>query len=244
MKLLKNAAIILVRPQMGENIGKVARAMKNCNFSELRIVAPRDGWPNERAIAASSGATDLLENALIFDSVTQAVADLETVFATTARDRDLNKPCITLDHDFIAERKFERFNLAKTGVLFGCERTGLENSELSLADHIITVPLNPEFSSLNLSQAVLLVCHSIYISVNENAVMVESDKAPKERMTILFEHLLDMLDDKNFFKSPDMRDTQIMNIKAMLLRAELTPQEVNTLHGIIVTLTGKKWTRD
>lgn len=244
MKLLKNASIILVRPQMGENIGKVARAMKNCGFSDLRIVAPRDGWPNERAIAAASGATDLLENAPIFETVEAAVADLETIFATTARDRDLNKPSITLDHDFIAQRGFEKFNLAKTGILFGCERTGLENNELSLADHIITVPLNPNFSSLNLSQAVLLICHSIYISINENAAMVDSDKAPKEKMTLLFEHLIDMLDDKNFFKSPDMRDTQIMNIKAMLLRSEMTAQEVNTLHGIIVALTGQRWTRD
>ena len=149
-------AIILVRPQLGENIGMAARAMLNCGLSEMRLVAPRDGWPNERAQRAASGADVVLDEARVFDSVAEAVADLQHVVATTARNRELVQRIVTARH---AASEIRGWIAAgeRVGILFGPERTGLENDDMVHADTALSIPLNPQFSSLNVAQAVLLV---------------------------------------------------------------------------------------
>src|SRR6201996_354334 len=148
--------IILVEPQLGENIGAAARAMLNCGLTRMRIVRPRDGWPNERAIAAASGADAVIQGAEIFDSTAAAIADLNFVLATTARQRDMVKTILT--PEAAAEELHSRAAAdQRTGILFGPERTGLMNDDIPLADAIVTIPVNPEFASLNLAQSVLLI---------------------------------------------------------------------------------------
>jgi tRNA/rRNA methyltransferase len=149
-------AIILVEPQLGENIGTAARAMLNCGLVDLRLVRPRDGWPNRKAVAAASGADAVIENVRLFDSTAEAVADLSRVYATTARHRGQIKPVVT-PRQAATEMRAALGRGEKTGVLFGPERTGLHNDDIPLADTVLQVPLNPAFSSLNLAQAVLLI---------------------------------------------------------------------------------------
>ena len=150
--------VIMVRPQLGENIGMAARAMLNCGLSRLRLVAPRDGWPNERAVRAASGADIVLEQALLFDTVAEAVADLEHVVATTARNRELTQRIVTARQAAGEVRGWIGQGLG-VGLMFGPERTGLENDDMVHADTALTIPLNPQFSSLNVAQAVLLVAY-------------------------------------------------------------------------------------
>src|SRR5262249_51708592 len=144
-------AIILVRPQMGENIGAAARIMLNFGFTDLRLVAPRDGWPNEQAIKMSSGATEKI-NLQVFENFEDAISDLNFLYATTARQRDMNKEVVT---------PAEISPTAKTGIVFGPERTGLENSEISLCDKLVAIPVNPDFASLNLAQSVAVICYQL-----------------------------------------------------------------------------------
>ncbi len=235
-------AIILVTPQMGENIGAAARAMANCGLTELRLVNPRDGWPNEKAIASSSGATDILERARLFPTTREAVADLSYVVASTARPRDLVKPVVTpaqtsLDlHQRIGHG-------VRCGILFGAERTGLLNEDIGLADVIATVPLNPEFTSLNLAQAVLLLGYEWYKAGNDvqSRIMDTGGSRPatKAELTNCFDHFEEELTRGDYFKNPQMKPTMMANLLTMLQRAELTEQEVRTLHGMLVALTGR-----
>src|SRR5690242_11782639 len=164
--------IILVRPQLGENIGMAARAMLNCGLSALRLVAPRDGWPNERAQRAASGADVVLEQARVFDTVGEAVADLQHVVATTARNRELTQRIVTARRAGQDMRGWIGQG-DRVGILFGPERTGLENDDMVHADTALTIPLNPQFSSLNVAQAVLLVSYEW---------MAAGDETPPERM--------------------------------------------------------------
>ena len=235
---MNKPVIILVGPQMGENIGQVARAMKNCSLEDLRIVNPRDGWPNERAIANSSGATDILDNAQLFETTAQAVSDLTRIYATTARARDMNKPVFT------PQTLSDRIHTedGRHGILFGPERTGLENDDVALCDGIVNVPLNPEFSSLNLAQAVLLISYQWYQSTAMHRDLTPDNTneiASKDALYNMFDHLNEELSRGTFFKNPDMKPAIMNNIRNMFTRAELSPQEVNTLHGMIVNLTGR-----
>ena len=240
---MSQPVIILVNPQMGENIGAAARAMANCGLSELRLVAPRDGWPNERAVAASSGATDILERAAVYPTTAEAVADLTYVLASTARPRDLAKTVVSPAEGMVALQAWTAAG-NHAGILFGAERTGLLNEDLDLADAIITVPLNPEFTSLNLAQAVLLIGHE-WFKRHTGAQAQPPLPAPAGRLATkaellnVFEHLEEELDISDYFKNPLMRPTMIGNLRAMLQRASLTEQEVRTLHGMIVALTGR-----
>lgn len=235
-------AVILVRPQLGENIGAVARAMLNCGLTDLRLVAPRDGWPNERALSSASGADYLIENARLFTTTAAAISDLNYVMATTARPRDMVTPVFTPETAVA-----QIFPLGgKAGLLYGCEKSGLDNEDITLADAIITVPLNPEFSSLNLAQAVLLTAYEWFklalresdgiVPVPDNIV----EQATKENLLNLFDHLEDELDQSGFFKTQEVRPVVVQNLRAMLQKTALTPQEVRTFHGMIVALTGRK----
>lgn len=234
-------AVILMEPQLGENIGTTARAMYNFGLADLRLVAPRDGWPNARAVAAASGATVILDRAEIFADIRGALGDLTRIYATTARPRELNKPVLTP-----AEAAAEIAELArrgtKTGLLFGGERAGLTNDQLSLADRIISIPVNPAFASLNLAQAVLLTAYEwsrtfVVPETPENPVEGPLAPAKKERIYALFDHLEAELDRTGFLYPPEKAPAMIRNIRSLLLRADLTDQDVRTLRGMIKSLT-------
>lgn len=238
--------VILVRPQLGENIGMCARAMLNCAVTEMRIVAPRDGWPNPAAVSAASGASSVLDQAKIYQTTEEAVADLEYVFATTARGRDLAKDVYMAE---AAAKKIRSANMGgkqKCGVLFGPERTGLENDDIALANAILNIPLNPGFSSLNLAQAVLLVCYSWLAAENPFRTeevaqdLGETSPATKAEIDNLMQQLEDELDKGGFFRSPDQKPTIIRNIRNFFFRSGITQQETRTMHGIFSCLTGKK----
>lgn len=239
-------AIILVRPQLSENIGTAARAMLNCGLTDLRIVAPREGWLNEKAIASASGADRVLLGARIFEQTKDAVADLNRVWATTGRDRYMTKPVDT-PREAAAHMRAAHAGGQTFGVLFGPERTGLENDDVAVADTVLTVPLNPEYCSLNLAQAVLLVSYEWYQGGVEGSLppMTKGSEgpAPKEKLIYFFEHLERELDACGFLRVPDKRPVMVRNIRNMFQRANLTGQEIQTLHGIIhelVTYRHKK----
>jgi tRNA/rRNA methyltransferase len=237
-------AVILVNPQLGENIGAAARAMMNCGLSDLRLVAPRDPWPNERAEAMASGATAILENARLYPDLRAAMEDLDYVYATTARSRQMVKPVLT-PRLAAAEMRARLAEGGRPGILFGGERAGLENDDLSLANAIVSVPLNPGFSSLNLGQAVLLVGYEWYQSGPEagEAPPLElplngSRPANKKELNALFHRLETELEDGGFFPEPNLKPTVVRNLRNMFQRLAPTEQELRTFHGVISTLLG------
>lgn len=228
--------VILVKPQLAENIGMAARAMKNCGLKELRLVLPEQDPRSEIALRASSNSEEVLENAKIYSSTLEAIADLEEVYAATARPRHQIKTVLT------AEAAAKGLDLQrKTGFMFGCERTGLENEDIMAADKIIEVPLNPEHCSLNLAQAVLVIGYEYYktvINVRQERFMTNG--APIASKEKLFK-FIEMLDDK-IKKSPRLKDeahtkTLLININNIFTRAGLTEQELNSLYGIINILS-------
>ena len=242
----KAPSIVLVKPQLGDNIGKAARAMLNCGFTDLRIVDPRDGWPNERAEACCSGAYFVIDEAKIYNTTKEAVADKSVIFGSTARFRELTIPTLSIED--AATKMINDFRAEDTAILFGCERSGLDNDDIALCDYILNIPLNPEFSSLNLSQAVLLICYSWFSKINYNFENAEAtiettniqDKANKEQLYNLFDHFETELDRSGCFKTDELKPKMVRNIHAMLSKADLTSQEVQTLHGMIVSLSGNK----
>ena len=245
---LGGPAIILVQPQLGENIGTVARAMLNCGLTDLRLVRPRDAWPNERAIAAASGAIDVLESAKLFDSTAEAVADLTLVYATSARSRDMAKAVVT-PRQAALEMRVHDTHGAGCGLLMGPERTGLVNDDIALADALLNVPLNPAFCSLNLAQAVLLVGYEWFQSGNETTPPREfrpgqSRLATKAELVNFFEHLERELDPTGFFAATDKKPGMIRNIRNAFQRMTMTEQEVRSFHGIITALVGRKKARE
>ena len=227
---------ILVRPQMAENIGMAARAMMNCGIYDLRIVAPRELPTCEVALSASSGADAILKSARVFDTVEQAVSDLNFVFATTARARYLAKDVVTTQNmpDVLKKMNIEP---SKIGVLFGCERTGLENEELNVADALLTIPLNPEHTSLNLSQAVLLVgfvCFNVLFSgFEKKAEALENKVATKAELCSFLEKLDRILLQNGYYWLEDKRPKMQSNLNNIFFKAGLTSQEVRTLHGVL-----------
>lgn len=233
--------IILVEPQMGENIGAAARAMMNCGLGRLRLVRPRDGWPNPKALAAASGADAVIEQAEIFDSTPAAIADLNFVAATTARQRDMVKVIMTPEE---AAREFHARAGAgeRVGILFGPERTGLLNDDIPLADAVVTIPVNPDFASLNLAQAVLLLGYSWWRAGREVAARrLETGSSPpatKAELDNLFLRLEEALEEGGFYTTEEQRPSMVRNMRNLLQRAQMTEQEVRTFHGVIVALGG------
>jgi tRNA/rRNA methyltransferase len=236
---MKQISIILVNPQMGENIGATARAMLNAGLVDLRLVQPRDGWPNPKADAMASGAIEVLENAKVFETTEEAIADLNFVLATTARLRDMEKETYTPNaaaNEFV----FRIDNEQKCGVLFGCERSGLSNDDVVLADAVINVPLNPAFSSLNLAQAVLLITYEFYqATLSEedlSDIKMKTCPAPKSELEYFLGRLEDDLDESGFFSNPEQKPHAMRNIRNMFDRTELSSQEVKTMFGIVKSL--------
>ena len=230
-------AVILVRPQMGENIGAAARAMKNFGLGEMRIVDPRDGWPNEKAIAMSSRADDILDSAALYDDTPAAVADLHAVYATPARSREMEKPCLT-PREAVADMRSRLERGEQLGILFGGEKAGLSNDDATLAQSIIQIPANPAFSSLNLGQAVLLVAYEWFTSGPVPEAVVAGDSLPASRDELAFfeNRLEDELSRKGFLKPPEKRPSMMRNLRNIFRRADLTGQEVRSLHGVISAL--------
>ncbi|MGD9880259.1 MAG: RNA methyltransferase [Reyranella sp.] len=228
--------VILVRPQLGENIGMAARAMLNCGLSRLRLVAPRDGWPNPSAQRAASGADVVLEDAAVFDTVAEAVADLQHVVATSARNRELSQRIVTARHA-AGEMRAWIDGGDRVGILFGPERTGLTNDDMVLADTALSIPLNPQFSSLNIAQAVLLVAYEWAMVAETTPADRLSDyavrPATKEEMQNLFDHLERALDQSGFLRNKAAKPAMVQNLRAFLQRATMTEQEVRTFHGVI-----------
>ena len=235
--------IILVDPQLGENIGTAARAMLNCGLTELRLVRPRDGWPNEKAVSAASGADCVLKEARLFDRVEDAIADLRHVYATTARDRYMVKRILT---PRVAAAEMRQFMTGGEGcgILFGPERTGLVNDHIALADTVLTVPLNPAFSSLNLAQAVLLIGYEWFTAGDETPgaqlVTGHSQTATKEELLRFFGHFEEELDRSGFLRTADKRPGMIRNLRNLFQRAQPTAQELRTLHGVITAFVGPR----
>ncbi len=237
-------AIILSEPQLGENIGACARAMANFGLSDLRLVKPRDGWPNEKAQAMAAGAAQLVDAARIYDTVEAAIGPLGLVYAATARDRAMAKPVLT-PAEAACRLREAAANGVSTAVLFGNERAGLTNDEVALADCVITIPTTPAFSSLNLGQAVLLVGYEWFkagdVTPPARIDHGAAQPAPREELLRLFEHLEEELEKSGFLFPPGNRPGMIRNLRSILHRAQLTDQEVRTLRGVIVALTkGKK----
>ncbi|WP_114391520.1 RNA methyltransferase [Oleisolibacter albus] len=236
-------AVILIEPQMGENIGTCARAMLNCGLTDLRLVNPRDGWPNEKAVSASAGATQVLDRVRVFTSTEEAIADLQKVYSTAARVRGMVKPIVT-PREAAGEMRAHWQAGRRIGVIFGPERTGLTNDDIVLSDTMISVPLNPGFSSLNLAQAVLLVAYEWWmegVEVEERYLHTgQSRPCTKGELQNLFEHLEGELDQTGFYTHPDKKPSMVRNVRNTLQRAHMTEQEVRTFHGIIAALTGRK----
>ncbi|MDX7951179.1 RNA methyltransferase [Lichenihabitans sp. Uapishka_5] len=237
-------AIILVRPQLAVNIGTTARAMANFGLSDLRLVAPREGWPLPEALqdtaeAAASGAVGLLRAARVFPTTEAAVADLHRLYATTARERGQGKPVLTpavaMAHD--------RHSLApdlRTGVLFGPERTGLDNDDVALADAVITFPVDPAYGSLNLAQAVLLVAYEWFKAETEDAApfgpVERSRPASRKAVVAFFEYLEGALTEAGYFRPEEKIPIMRRNLRHIFQRAVLTEQDVRSLRGAMVRL--------
>ncbi len=248
-------SIILIRPQMGENIGAAARAMANFGVRDLRLVAPRDGWPNPKASDMAGRALNIIDDATLHATTAEALADCSYVLATTARDRAMNLPVLDM-HAAMRELHKQQAAGGKCAILFGPERTGLENEDVIHANAVVTIPVAPEYASLNLAQAVVIACYEWWVGrplgtdigpehvmlapAGEMAGQEHTPPAPREQLEGLFGQFEMALDAVNFWRVPAKKEVMWRNIRAALTRAEFTAQEVATWRGIIKALSSNK----
>jgi len=230
-------SFILVRPQMGENIGAAARAMLNFSLTQMRLVDPRDGWPNPRAVAMASGAAGrVLDHAGVFQTLPEAIADCAYVFATTARGRELTKPVMTPERAMEHARALSASG-QKVAVLFGPERAGLENDDVARANAIISVPVNPDFASLNLGQAVLLCAYEWMRQTSDRPAevveMARTEFASLLEVEKLGDHYEERLTEAGFFFPPTKAEGMKLNLRNLWSRLALTRADVQVLHGIL-----------
>ncbi len=234
---LKNIYFILSRPQLGENIGSTARALKNFNINNLRLIKPRCVWPNSKAIATSVGAKDILNSAKIFPSLEKSVGDLDVIFASTSRKRKVNKKIISIN-DFTKKIKKKQ----KIGILFGPEASGLTNDEVNCADYLVTIPTNKKFSSLNLSHSVILFCFHLFQNFSKEKFKpvsgYKSSIATKSEVNKFLGFIIKGLDNKGFLQPKHKRNSMIRNINNIFHRLNLSEQEIRILLGIFTTLNG------
>ena len=232
---LNNIHFILVRPQIGENIGSVARAIKNFNIKYLRIVNPRCNWPNQKALATSVGAKDILKSAKIYDSVEKSIGDLDIIFASSSRIRKINKKIISVSNLKAKIRKGR-----KIWILFGPEASGLSNDEISCADFLVKIPSNKKFSSLNLSHSAIIFCFELFkhFSVKEVKYKTgyKSLVAKKSEVNKFLNFIIQGLDKKGFLQPDHKRNSMIRNINNIFHRVILSEQEIRILLGIFSTL--------
>ena len=248
-------AVVLVKPQLGENIGFAARAMANFGLTDLRLVAPRDGWPNDKAHAAAAGAAFVVDQATVYDSVERAIAELNYVLATTARPREMVKAVLSPASAATALRE-RSAKAERTGVLFGPERSGLDNDTIALADAILTAPVSPDFASLSLPQAVLLFGYEWLKSEGaatplgratafdgpaaEGSTSPDTRPATRGELLGLFNHLEGELDRAGFLYPPEKRPSMVRAIRNMFHRMAATDQDVRTWRGIVASLSGPR----
>ena len=234
--------VILARPQMAENIGAAARAMMNCGLTDLRLVAPRDGWPNPVAVPMAAGGAEIIENATVFDSVAAAAHDLGFLAAASARRRDMPLQ----EADPRAAAGLVLAHSGRAGLLFGPEASGLDNDEVVHADILVTASLNPDYPSLNLAQAVLLLAwewRAAMLQAQGGApakAPTASQPAPIAERDYFFQRLENALDDGQFFATPEMAPVVKRNLRALFTRAAPSSQEISTLHGVIQALTKQR----
>ncbi|VAV96912.1 tRNA (cytidine(32)/uridine(32)-2'-O)-methyltransferase [hydrothermal vent metagenome] len=254
----KTPSIILVNPQLGENIGTAARAMANFALPDLRIFDPRDGWPNAKARSSATKGDWIIDGASVHDKLEDALSDLNFVYATTARPRDMIKEVMTPDQA-AADMHARIDGGQKVGVMFGRERWGLHNDEIALADVVVMAPVDPSHASLNIAQAVLLVGYEWYKPIAQSMgmgtqeagpeiqtglKMPETRPATKEEMVGMFEHLERELEAGGFFKTKEIRPKMEVNLRNMMGRAEFTEQEVRTFRGVISSLSRGRYKRE
>jgi tRNA/rRNA methyltransferase len=227
----KDPVIVLVQPQLGQNIGKAARAMLNFGLTEMRLVAPRDGWPNPDAGPAASGADQVLERAQVFDTVAEAIADCSLVFASTVRKRDVVTPVVGPEEMARAIRS----TAGRTAILFGPERSGLATEDVVLASHIVTVPINPEFGSLNLAQAVILLAYewSRSASLVQPTAFVAEPPAPRAELDGLIAQLDAELQDVGYFHPPERTQATRHTIRTILTKPAWSSREIKAVRGIV-----------
>ena len=254
---IRPPVVILARSQLGENVGAAARAMMNCGLTDLRLVAPRDGWPNAAALPMAAGGKSIIENARVFDTVLAATGDISFLLATSARRRDLAiRSCdpraaaeMIVAHTNSSGGKISTVDEKRAGILFGPEASGLDNDEVVLADILVTASLNPGYPSLNLAQGVLLMAWEWRMAALVAAVQHQDkmtkpvsldDRASVAERDYFCNRLETVLDEDGFFTEPDMMVTVKRNIRALLNRAGPSKQEINTLHGILKALTSKR----
>jgi TrmH family RNA methyltransferase len=232
--------VVLVRPQLADNIGAVARAMANGGLFHLRLVAPRDGWPQERAWRNASGADRLLEAASVHDDVASAVADLHVVLATCPRPRHIIKPVLTA-RGAAAELRAICGRELRAGLLFGPERAGLDNDDMAHASALVRYPLNPDFMSLNLAQAVMIMAYEWWTATENTAprdfMTNETRVANKGQLENFLAHLVAELDESGFLRNAAKRPGMVRNIRHLFQRCDVTEQELRTMHGIITELS-------
>ena len=232
---LNNIYFILVRPQMGENVGSVARAIKNFNITKLRIVNPRCNWPNQKALATSVGAKDVLKSSKIYDSIEESIGDLDIVFASTSRIRKVNKKIIS-----VLDLKNKVKKKRKIGIIFGPEASGLSNDEISYADYLVKIPTNKKFSSLNLSHSAIIFCFQLFQHfTNKNVVYnsnYKSSAATKSEVNKFLNFIIYGLDKKGFLQPKHKRQSMIRNINNIFQRISLSEQEIRILLGVFSTL--------
>ena len=236
--------VILVEPQLGENIGAAARAMANFGLSQLRLVKPRQAWPNDKAQMMAAGADRVLDGAVLYDTVASAIADCSFVLATTARSHDQAKLVVSAA-DAAVEMAPRIAGGETVGILFGRERNGLENDEVALADCIVTLPVNPAFASLNLAQAVIIVAYEWFKLQSSGALPFampqKSPPAAKQQLLVFFAAMERELEKVEFFRPPDKRETMQINLRNIFTRMAPTQQDIQTLHGVLMSIAeGRK----
>ncbi len=238
---MSGPAIVLVQPQLGENIGKTARAMLNFGLTDLRLVLPRDGWPNPDAGPSAAGADSVLDQAQVFNTVADAVADCHMVYATTVRSRDMPKTVVTPRHA-ASEIKLMDGSGRRAAFLFGREASGLSNDDVSHAHKIVTAPVNPSFGSLNLAQAVILVAYECFLATAQADDVQLHDQhnvAPASETEGLHQQLVTELKGRGYFRSEDRHAHQDRTLRNLIVKAGFSSQEVQTLRGVIKSLVRK-----
>ncbi|WP_068086424.1 RNA methyltransferase [Polycladidibacter stylochi] len=230
-------AVILCEPQLGENIGMVARAMANFGLIDLRLVNPRDGWPSDKARSAASRAFHVIDNTRVFDDVESAVADLQYVFATTARNRDIPKPVIDAEQA-AQEAMAQTKRGVKVGYMFGRERWGLNNDEVALANKIVTLPVDPTYASLNIAQAVLVCAYEWRKGATQNSLPftledADGEPASKDEMNYFFKHIEEALELRGFFRPAEKKPTTVRRLRNIFQKANLTGHEVRIMRGVV-----------
>jgi tRNA/rRNA methyltransferase len=237
--LFKNINFILVRPQLGENIGAAARSLKNFNFENLRLVSPRDSWPNKSATYTAVDAKDIVHKAKVFSNTDQSVSDLDYVFATTSRSRSVNKKIVDLSKAVKIIKKLSLSN-KKTGIFFGPEASGLSNDDLINANFLVNIPTSNKFKSLNLSHAVTIFAFELFISQKKFEPVVKnlyrSEDAKKNEVNAFLDFMISHLDKVGFLKPAEKKQQMIRSVKNIFHRSSLSTQEIRTLSGVISSL--------